>query len=102
MEEYAIIQIAHKQYIIEPDKTYTVSKFEAEPGKKVNFDVLAYAKGEKFQVGTPSTDKKAEVEIVEQGKGEKVVSRIYKAKARYRRTRGHRPRTTTFKVLSIK
>lgn len=104
MEDYAIVQINHHQYIVEPNKTYTVEKFEAEQGKKVNLDVLARGKAENFEVGSPMLDKvKVEVEIIEQDKkGKKVTTRDYKAKSRYRRTHGFRPRLTTFKVLSIK
>jgi large subunit ribosomal protein L21 len=103
MNDYAVIKINHRQYIIEPSKTYTVDKFVAEAGEKVTLDVLARGKDGKFEVGTPTLDKvKAEIEILDQGKGEKVSTFIYKAKSRYRRRSGLRPRVTTFKVLSIK
>jgi large subunit ribosomal protein L21 len=102
MEDYAVIQIAHKQYIVKPGQTYTVDKFPAEEGSKVRLDVLATGKGKDIELGKPLLPAKAEVEILEQGKGEKVTSKIFKAKSRYRRTRGYRQRVTTFKVLSIK
>lgn len=103
MDNYAVIQIAHKQYIVEPGKTYTVAKFVAEPGSKMKFDVLGLGNGKDFTAGTPNLDKhQVEVEILDQGKGEKVVSRLFHAKSRYRRTRGFRKQETTFKVISIK
>lgn len=102
MQDYAIVKIDHRQYIVQPGKTYTVDKFEAEPGKKLQLEVLARGKGEKFEIGTPILGKvKAEIEVLEQGKDKKVTSNIYKAKSRYRRRRGIRPRITTFKVLKI-
>lgn len=103
MKEYAVIQIADKQYIVEPEKVYTVDKFVSEPGDKVKLEALAYAKDDTFETGTPTLSKpQVEIEVIGQGKGEKVKTHIFKAKSRYRRTRGHRKQVTTFKVLSIK
>ncbi len=104
MEDYAVIKINERQYIIEPDKTYTVDKFEGEEGSKVDMTVLARGKGEKFEVGAPTLEKtKAQIEIVKQDvKATKVSTFVYKAKSRYRRRHGKRARLTTFKVLSIK
>lgn len=104
MAKYSIIQIGTFQYNVEEGKEYTVEKFNAEEGKKFNVEkVLAVGDGDKFVVGKPTVEK-AEVvlSILEQGKGEKVQSRIYKAKSRYRRTRGLRKQVTKFKVDSIK
>ncbi|MCA9379362.1 50S ribosomal protein L21 [Candidatus Dojkabacteria bacterium] len=103
MTDYAVVKIGPKQYIVEAGKQYTVEKFAGEAGTKLSLNALARGKGEAFEVGKPELDKtKVEIEIVEQGKGEKVTSRIFKAKSRYRRTRGFRKQVTTFKVLSIK
>lgn len=103
MTDYAVVKIGPKQYIVETGKQYTVEKFVGEAGDKITLNALARGKGETFEVGKPELEKtKVEIEIIEQGKGEKVTSRIFKAKARYRRTRGFRKRVTTFKVVSIK
>lgn len=102
MQEYAVVKIAHKQYIVEPGKTYRVEKFVAEPGSKMDLEVLAWGKGDDLELGKPLLDAKVSIEIVEQGRGEKVVSRIFKAKSRYRKTSGFRKSVTTFKVVSIK
>lgn len=103
MQDYAIIKIGPHQYIVEPGKTYTVEKFPAEVGTKVSFDILALSQKDKLEVGKPVVEKaKVELEILDQGKGEKVVTRQFRAKSRYRRTRGFRKQVTTFKVVSIK
>lgn len=103
MKDYAVVKIDHRQYIVEPDKTYTVDKFEAEQGSKMDLQVLALSKAGKLEVGQPVLDKASvQIEIVDQGKGDKVSTFTYKAKARYRKRSGIRPRVTTFKVLSIK
>ena len=102
MSNYAIIAINNKQYLVEEGKEYVVPKFAADLGK-FNPEVLAAKVKDNFMVGTPTVDKATvELDVTEQGLGEKVKSRIFKAKSRYRRTRGTRKRVTTFKVVSIK
>lgn len=103
MSKYAIIKIGTFQYTVDEGKEYTVPNFEAEVGNFKVTDVLAIGEDNKLVVGTPNVDKGiVELEILNQGKGEKVTSRIYKAKSRYRRARGYRKSVTTFKVVSIK
>lgn len=100
---YAVVKIGPRQYIVEPDKTYTIDKFQAEVGKKMDLEVLALGNDKEVKVGNPFIDKSVvEIEITDQGKGEKVVTKQFRAKSRYRRTRGFRKQVTTFKVLSIK
>src|SRR5258708_2157352 len=99
--KFAIIQIGSKQYNIEEGKEYEISRFNKE-GKVSITEVLAAGEGDKIIVGAPFVDKaKVELTILDQTKGEKVVSRIYKAKARYRRKRGSRKLLTKIKVEKI-
>ncbi len=104
MSKYAIIQIGMFQYTVNEGREYTVPNFTAEVGKKMKVEsVLAVGDEDKLVVGTPNVVKGVvELEILEQGKGEKVNSRIFKAKSRYRRNRGFRKSVTKFKVTSIK
>lgn len=102
MQDYAVVQIAHRQYIVEAGKTYTVDRFVADVGSKLELPVLAMSKGDDITVGAPTIEKvQAKIEILEQGKGEKINTFVYKAKARYHKRHGFRKRETTFKVLEI-
>jgi large subunit ribosomal protein L21 len=101
MKDYVVVQIAHRQYIVEPGKTYTVDRFGGDAGSKIDLPVLAVAKEGEFSVGD-KLKAIAKVEIVDQTKGEKIRSFVYKAKSRYRRRYGKRKLSTTFKVLEIK
>ncbi len=103
MSKFAILKLGGSQYSVEEGKEYEVPKFSAETGKvKIN-EVLAAGEGTDVTVGMPALDKAVvEIEVLEHAKGEKVTSRIFKAKARYRRKRGFRKQVTKFKVLSIK
>jgi len=103
MSKYAIIKIGPFQYNVEEGKEYSVPKFQAEEKKTfVVKEVLAAGDDKDFVVGKPTIkDGKVELDILEQAKGEKVTSRIFKAKSRYRRTRGFRKQVTKFKVSKI-
>ncbi len=103
MNDYAVVKIGNRQYIVEADQTYTVDKFVADQGSKMELEVLALGKGDKVEIGTPVLEKtKVEIEIVDQAKGEKIKTRNFRAKSRYRKTTGIRKQVTTFKVVSIK
>ena len=103
MSKYAIIQIGPFQYNVVEGQEYTVPNFEAEAGKNLKVtEVLAVGDAENLVLGNPTIEKGVvELEILDQAKGEKVTSRIFKAKSRYRRTRGFRKMVTKFKVVSI-
>lgn len=103
MNKKAIIKINSRQFLVEEGKDYSVLKLDAQVGDIFDkAEVLAVSLGDEYLFGSPTLDKaKVKLEIVDQYKGKKVVQRIYKAKSRYRRTRGHRPLMTKFKVLSI-
>lgn len=102
MSKYAIIQIDHHQYLVEEGKEYTVPKFSQNVGE-FEPTVLVVSDGKKLNIGTPEAkDAKVVLDVLEHAKGEKVHTRVYRAKSRYRKTTGHRKSVTKFKVKSIK
>jgi large subunit ribosomal protein L21 len=76
----------------------------AEAGSRVELrDVLLITDGDKITVGAPTVaDAVVVAEVVEHGKGRKVVNFKYKAKVRYRRKRGHRQGYTRLAVREIR
>lgn len=102
MQNYAILQINNRQYIVEPGSTYTVDKFIADAGKKHMLPALAVSKEGKLQLPANGKPMLVEVEVVEQGLGEKIKTFVFKAKSRYRRRHGFRKQSTTFKVIGVK
>ena len=101
---FAVIRTGGKQYKVAKDDIITVEKLLGQPGEKVQLsDVLLLGEeGKSPTVGTPLVQKVAvTAEIIEQGKGDKVI--VFKKKRRhnYRRTKGHRQEQTTLKVLEI-
>jgi len=100
---YAVIKTGGKQYRVAAGDVIKVEKLDGEVGNSVAFDQVLMIGGENAKIGTPIV-KGAEVtaEVLEQGKGDKVL--IFKKKRRknYRRTRGHRQHQTVLRISDIK
>ncbi|MGD9730599.1 MAG: 50S ribosomal protein L21 [Desulfamplus sp.] len=100
---YAVIKTGGKQYKVEEGQILRVEKLEGEIGSDIKFDdVLLYSDGENITLGSPVI-KNAFVSgnIVEQGKGKKVIVFKYKRRKSYKRMRGHRQLYTAVKINSI-
>ena len=101
--DFVIVKINGSQEKVQEGMEISVNKLDGEEKGKLEFsEVLLTSKAGKIQVGKP-TVKGALVHgiIVEQAKGEKVTTRIYKAKSRYRRVKGMRPQITKIKITKI-
>lgn len=99
----AVIRAGGKQYRVQEGSLLDVPTIDAEPGSSIELrDVLLVSDDGTVTVGSPSVIGAVVVaEIVEHGKGKKVISFKYKAKVRYRRKRGHRQGYTRLSVTSI-
>lgn len=101
---FAIIRTGGKQYKVAKDTYLQVEKLDAEVGAKIQLsEVLMVSDGSKTTVGAPVIEGAVvTAEILEQGRGEKVI--IFKKRRRqnYRRKNGHRQLLTTIKITDIK
>ena len=100
---YAIIETGGKQYKVQNGDQIRVEKLDAEIGSTVVFDkVLAAGEGSDIKVGTPYLDGlTVEADVVESGKGDKVIIFKYKAKKEYRKKQGHRQPYTLVEITSV-
>ena len=100
---YAIIETGGKQYKVQNGDQVKVEKLSAEAGNTVVFDkVLACGEGSDIKVGTPYLEGlTVEGEVVESGKGDKVIIFKYKAKKDYRKKQGHRQPYTLVEITSV-
>ncbi len=100
----AVVRTGGKQYRVHEGSVLNVATIDAEPGSRVELrDVLLVTDGPDVTVGNPTVDGAIVVaEVVEHGKGKKVINFKYKAKVRYRRKRGHRQAYTTLAVREIR
>jgi len=103
-EVYAIIQTGGKQYKVSEGIILKVEKLEAEAGDKLVLDQVLMLNDENgnTKIGSPLLDgARVTVEVVEQGRGKKVVVYKYKKRKNYRRKQGHRQPFTKIKVEKI-
>ena len=100
---FAIIQTGGKQYKVFVGDVVKVEKLELEVGSKIDFDVLLTSDNGTVVAGNPVVNGvKCVAEVVEHGKGDKIVVYKYKAKKNYRRKQGHRQPFTALKIVSVK
>jgi len=102
---YAVIQTGGKQYRVEPGSTVVVEKLDGDKGTPVVFDqVLLVSSGDggSVTVGKPTVaGAKVTGEIVEQGRGEKLVVFKFRRRKNYVRKNGHRQNYTAVKIAAI-
>ena len=100
---FAVLNTGGKQYKVSQGDLIEVEKLESDVGDKVTLSqVLMIGEGEKVEVGSPYVSNcKVTGEVVEQGKGAKII--IFKKKRRknYRRKNGHRQLFTQLKITEI-
>ena len=100
---FAVLNTGGKQYKVSQGDLIKVEKLENDVGDKVTLSqVLMVGQGEDVEVGSPYVSN-CEVtgEVVEQGKGAKII--VFKKKRRkgYRRKNGLRQRFTQLKITEI-
>ena len=100
---YAVIETGGKQYRVQEGDVITVEKLNVEAGAAISFDkVLVLADDKDLKVGAPYVAGAAVTgEVVENGKGQKVIIFKYKAKKDYRKKQGHRQPYTMVKITSL-
>jgi large subunit ribosomal protein L21 len=102
---YAVIATGGKQYRVQPGETIRVEKLapENQETKEVVFDhVLLVADGENITLGTPTVaGAKVTAEVVENGRGEKLLIYKYRRRKGYRRKTGHRQPYTAVKITAV-
>jgi large subunit ribosomal protein L21 len=102
---YAVIQTGGKQYRVEPGSTVVVEKLAGEKGAQVVFDqvlLVSTGDGGNVQIGKPMVaGAKVTGEIVEQGRGDKLVVFKFRRRKNYVRKNGHRQAYTAVKIAAI-
>ena len=101
--KYAVIAISGHQYQVEENQIITLDKQGLEDKKTASTtDVLLYVNDKNIKIGKPFVDSaKVDFEVVKNYKGKKLRVFTYKAKSRYRKTKGFRPQLTDIKITKI-
>ncbi|MBY0422391.1 MAG: 50S ribosomal protein L21, partial [Parvularculaceae bacterium] len=100
---YAVVKTGGKQYRVSKDDLVTIERLEGEAGDVITLDsVLMIGEGAKIEVGKPYIAGAAVAgEIVEQGRGPKIIVFKKRRRQNYRRKNGHRQLLTTLRVTEI-
>lgn len=100
---YAVIRTGGKQYRVAEGDTLRVEKLPGEKGSSVELtEVLLLGEGAEVKVGQPLVaGAKVRAEVVDQGRGKKIVVYKFKRRKNYRRKQGHRQHYTTLKIVGI-
>lgn len=99
----AIIKTGGKQYRVQEGDEIKVEKLDYKEGEIVKFDrVLLVDEDDDTQIGRPFVeDATVKGEVLEQGKGEKIIVFKYRPKERYKKKKGHRQPYTKVKIEEI-
>jgi large subunit ribosomal protein L21 len=100
---FAVIKTGGKQYRVAAEDTLKIDRVAGEVGQIVEIGrVLAHGEGDKVSIGSPFVEDAAvTAEIVEQGRGPKVIAFKKRRRQNSRRTRGHRQLLTTVRISEI-
>jgi len=100
---YAVVKTGGREYRVSKGDLIQVEKLEGKVGDQVELkDVLMVSKEGEVQFGTPRlADVVIKGEIVQESKGEKVLTYKMKKRKNYRRFKGHRQTYTYLKINDI-
>lgn len=97
---YAVIRAGGKQYRVAPGDVIEIEKLEQAGGENVQFDDVLAVSGGEGELAKPS---RAFVtgQVVEQGRGDKILVFHFKRKKQYKKLNGHRQPYTAVKITGI-
>ncbi len=101
--KYAVIQSGGKQYKVEEGKEILIDRLNCQEGEKVNFDrILLVRTDEEILIGDPLVKgAKVSGRLIKEIKGKKLKVSKFKAKVRYRKTIGFRPKYSQVLIEKI-
>jgi large subunit ribosomal protein L21 len=97
---YAVIRAGGKQYKVVPGDVIRVEKMDGTNGAVQFSDVLAVS-AESGSVVKPGSEALVTGEVVEQGRGAKIIVFHYKRKKQYKKLRGHRQDYSAVRITEI-
>ncbi len=100
---YAVIKTGGKQYRVAADDVLKVEKLDGNPGAAVQFgEVLMLGGTGSVTVGKPTVSgASVTAEILEQGRGPKLINFKKRRRKNSRRKKGHRQDLTTVRIMEV-
>ena len=99
---FAVIKTGGKQYRVAADDLLKIEKIQGEPGEIVQLGEVLVVGGDNVTLGLPTiAGASVAAEVLEQGRGEKVIAFKKRRRKNSRRKRGHRQEFTLVRVTEI-
>jgi large subunit ribosomal protein L21 len=99
---FAVFKTGGKQYRVTAEDVLKVDKVAGEPGSIVEFAEVLVIGGDKVTLGTPTVAGAAvAAEVLDQGRGPKIIAFKKRRRKNSRRKRGHRQEFTLLRITEI-
>src|SRR5262245_55478155 len=99
---FAVIKTGGKQYRVAPDDVITIDKLGGSPGELIEFGEVLVPGGDNVQLDAPTVAGAGVAgEVVEQGRGPKIIAFKKRRRKNSRRKRGHRQEFTMVRITEI-
>lgn len=99
---FAVFKTGGKQYSVAADDVLKVDKIAGEPGEIVEFGEVLVVGGDSVTLGTPTiAGATIAAEVIEQGRGPKIIAFKKRRRKNSRRKRGHRQEFTLLRITEI-
>lgn len=99
---FAVIKTGGKQYNVAEDQLLKIERIEGKPGEIIQLHEVLVLGGDTPKLGTPTVaGASVAAEVVEQSRGEKVISFKKRRRKNSRRRRGHRQEFTLIRISEI-
>ena len=99
---FAVFKTGGKQYRVAAEDVLKIDKVKGEPGEIVEFGEVLVVGGDSVTLGAPTVAGAAvAAEVLEQGRGPKVIAFKKRRRKNSRRKRGHRQEFTLLRITEI-
>jgi large subunit ribosomal protein L21 len=99
---FAVIRTGGKQYRVAAEDVIKVEKVKGNPGEIVQFGEVLVVGGDSITLGQPTiSGASVAAEVLEQGRGPKIIAFKKRRRKNSRRKRGHRQEFTLLRVTEI-
>jgi large subunit ribosomal protein L21 len=99
---FAVIKTGGKQYRVAADDVLKIEKIKGEPGEIVQLGDVLVVGGDSVTLGVPTVaGASVAAEVLEQGRGAKVIAFKKRRRKNSRRKRGHRQEFTLLRITEI-
>jgi large subunit ribosomal protein L21 len=99
---FAVIKTGGKQYRVAAEDVLKIEKVEGEPGQIIQLGDVLVVGGDNVTLGAPTVaGATVAAEVLEQGRGPKVIAFKKRRRKNSRRKRGHRQEFTLLRITEI-